>query len=132
MSATDLERLETPAIIILSMSDQVFQFTDEEGTEWHWNASQGMRIALASGKGPMAFYPSDCGLDEAQVRSQYPELDETYALTTDLSKPVLFVPFTNGTSILIDGWHRLFNAIRRGVPYLLSYELTPEERDSNW
>jgi hypothetical protein len=125
-----LDGLEGPGVVYLHITDQVYQFIDADGIEWHWNASQGMRIAESSGRQPLAFYPSDCGLDAAQLKRQYPDLDEAYALTTDLTKPILFIPFKDGTSVLIDGWHRTLGAVLRGIPFLLSHELTPAERDS--
>jgi hypothetical protein len=126
---TPLDGLESPGVVVLHITDQVFQFNDESGTEWHWNASQGMRIVLAAGREPEAFYPGDSGLDEAQIRRQYPDIDEAYALTTDLTKPILFIPFHDGTHVLIDGWNRLLHAVLKGVPFLLCYTLTEAERD---
>ncbi|MGC4044735.1 MAG: hypothetical protein QM758_13160 [Armatimonas sp.] len=122
-----LDSTKGPGILLLSLSDQVFTFVDAEGGQWHWNASEGMRIALASGREPLAFYPTDHGLDIPQLQSQYTDLDLEYALTTDLTKPILFIPFWDGTHVLIDGWHRLAHAVLKGVPYLLAHELTPEE-----
>ena len=118
-----------PRIILLSACDQVFTFKDEDGCEWHWNASAGMRLIEQAPRPPCAFYPSDHGLTIEQLRKQYPDLDESYSLTTDLREPILFVPFPGGTSVLIDGWHRTARAVLEGVPFLLCYELTEEERD---
>ena len=118
-----------PEIVLLSLTDQVFTFKDDSGTEWHWNASAGMRIADASGRPPSAFYPSDHGLDIPQLLKQYPDLDLDYARKADTTKPILFVPFECGTSVLIDGWHRLAGAILHGMPCLLCFELTEAERD---
>lgn len=125
MSLTDPQR--GPGIVLLSLSDQVFTFVDAEGGQWHWNASEGMRIVLESGREPQAFYPSDHGLDIPQLQSQYTDLDMDYALVTDLTKPILFVPFWDGTHVLIDGWHRLAHAVLKGIPCLLCHELTEEE-----
>ncbi len=118
-----------PEVIIIGVTDQVFTFKDDSGTEWHWNASAGMRIADASGRPPSAFYPSDHGLDIPQLLRQYPDLDLDYARKADTTKPILFVPFPGGTSVLIDGWHRLAGAILHEMPCLLCFELTEEERD---
>jgi hypothetical protein len=120
---------EGTEIVVLNLSDQVFTFVDALGGEWHWNASQGMRIVEASGRKPCAFYPSDHGLDIPQLQRQYETLDLDYAKTTDLTRPILFVPFHDGTSVLCDGWHRLAHAILLGVPCLLCHELTEAERD---
>ena len=90
--------LGRPKVIVLRTDDQVFTFKDHSGTEWHWNASEGMRLVEASGRTPLAFYPSDHGLTVEILRKQYESLDEAYALTTDLSRPILFVPFFDGNA----------------------------------
>ena len=120
---------EAPKVVYLHVTDQVFSFKDEEGWEWHWNASAGMRLVERTPRPPCAFYPSDHGLTIEHLRKQYTGLDESYALTTDLREPILFVPFPGGTSILIDGWHRLAKTVLIGIPFLLCYELTEAERD---
>lgn len=116
-------------VIELSLSDQVFTFTDATGTQWHWNASKGYRLIEQSPRTPLEFWPSDHGIDLAHLRHRYPDLNEEYAKTVDLSKPILFVPFEGGTSVLIDGWHRLYRAVSEGVSSLPCYELTPEEAE---
>ena len=121
--------MSSPKIIKLNLSDQVFTFTDATGTEWHWNASKGYRLIEQAPRQAMEFYPSDCGIDMAHIRQRYPDLDEEYAKTVDLSKPILFVPFHDGTSVLADGWHRLTRCVMEGIPCLLCYELTPQEAE---
>jgi hypothetical protein len=116
-------------VIFLNLTDQVFTFTDATGTQWHWNASAGMRLTEQSPRTPLEFWPSEHGIDLAHLRERYTDLDEEYARTVDLSKPILFVPFHDGTSVLIDGWHRLYRAISEGVNWLPCYELTPEEAE---
>ena len=118
-----------PRVIALNLSDQVFTFTDATGTEWHWNASLGYRLIEQTPRPPMEFYPSDCGIDMAHLRERYPDLDEEYAKTVDLSRPILFVPFYDGTSVLCDGWHRLARAVMEGISCLPCYQLTPEEAE---
>ena len=120
---------DSPRTVVLCVTDQVFTFRDDSGTEWHWNASAGMRIADASGRPPSAFYPSDHGLDIPQLLKQYPDLDLDYARKADTTRPILFVPFEGGTSVLIDGWHRLAGAILHEMLCLLCFELTEAERD---
>lgn len=113
----------------MQVTDQIFTFTDATGTEWHWNASLGYRLIEQAPREPMAFYPSDSGIDMVHLRQRYPTLDEEYAKTVDLSRPILFVPFHDGTSVLADGWHRLARTLMEGIPFLLCYELTPEEAE---
>nr|WP_309696661.1 hypothetical protein [Armatimonas sp.] len=118
-----------PKVIVLHTDDQVFCFTDSNGCEWHWNAGAGIRLVEASGRQPMTLYPSDHGLTVEYLQKQYPDLDLDYARTTDVTRPILFVPFWNGTSVLIDGWHRAARAVMEGIPFLLCHELTQAERD---
>ena len=120
---------EETKVIFLNVTDQVFSFKDDSGTEWHWNASAGMRLIEQAPRPPCAFHPSEHGLTIEHLHKQYTGLDESYALTTDLRQPILFVPFPGGTSVLIDGWHRLAKTILIGAPFLLCYELTEKERD---
>jgi hypothetical protein len=100
----------------------------EDGTTYHWNASEGRRLAERRGE-VLAFRPADFGIDLAHIRSRYQGLDEAYALFTDLSEPLLFAPF-KGRDLLLDGWHRLFKAVALGVEMLPAYQLTQEEADS--
>ena len=120
---------DEPGIVVLDISDQVFTFVDAQGAEWHWNASAGVRLVEASGRQPSAFHPSDHGLTISKLQGQYADLDLDYARTTNPTRPILFVPFWDGTSILIDGWHRTAGAILRGIPFLLCHELTKEEAE---
>jgi hypothetical protein len=71
---------------------------------------------------------SQAGIGEAHVRTRYPTLDWTYARTTNLRVPLLFVPW-EGKHLLIDGWHRLAHACLKGVDELPAYLLTEAERD---
>ena len=58
-------------------------------------------------------------------------LDRLYAMSTDLSNPVLLGMVRVGdqppAALLIDGVHRLYHAWRKGVPQLPAYLLTAEE-----
>jgi len=58
-------------------------------------------------------------------------LDRLYAMSTDLTKPVLLGQISvNGhppAALLIDGVHRLYHAWRERVPQLAAYLLTAEE-----
>jgi hypothetical protein len=58
-------------------------------------------------------------------------LDRLYAMSTDLTKPVLLGRVRVGAippaALLIDGVHRLYHAWRKGVPQLPAYLLTAEE-----
>jgi hypothetical protein len=121
------DEVRTLVVMDLLPTDQVYSFEDNKGTEWHWNASLGMRLIELVSREPKLFYPSDHGIDLAHLRQRYPDIDENHAAKADLSRPILFVPFHDGTSVLVDGWHRLWRAVSEGVESLPCYELTPEE-----
>jgi hypothetical protein len=131
-----LKRL-LPGSILLparSLDDQIFSMDDaDSGLTYHWNASEGRRLAERRGD-ILDFCPSDFGIDIAHIRERYQKLDEAYAMFTDLTVPLLFVPFAGKTTEwptaqLIDGWHRLFKAVVTGVEVLPAYLLTQEEAD---
>ncbi|GAA0555879.1 hypothetical protein GCM10010172_43410 [Paractinoplanes ferrugineus] len=58
-------------------------------------------------------------------------LDRLYAMSTDLTRPVLLGMVRIGDNppagLLIDGVHRLYHAWSNGVPQLRAYVLTAEE-----
>lgn len=58
-------------------------------------------------------------------------LDRAYAMTTDLTKPVIVAQLDIAghppSPLLIDGTHRLYHAWRHGVPRLPAYLLTAGE-----
>ncbi|MEV4709679.1 hypothetical protein [Actinoplanes sp. NPDC049316] len=58
-------------------------------------------------------------------------VDRLYAMSTDLSNPVILglVLIGDGppAGLLIDGVHRLYHAWRKGIPHLPAYVLTAEE-----
>ncbi len=121
------DEVRTLVVMDLLPTDQVYSFEDNKGTEWHWNASLGMRLIELVPRETKLFYPCDHGIDLAHLRKRYPDIDESHAAKADLSVPILFVPFHDGTSVLVDGWHRLWRAVSEGVEFLPCYELTPEE-----
>jgi hypothetical protein len=105
------------------VTDQVYSFVDEDGTKHHWNTSLGRRIAEADGRETVLFCPSEQGVDLAHIRKRYPELDDEYAMKTDITEPILFVPF-KGKAQLTDGWHRLWKGVKLGAVELPAYVLT--------
>jgi hypothetical protein len=121
-------RPDGAVIQIQNLTDQVYSMEDEEGWQWHWNVAEGRRIAEAHGE-VFTVSLSELGVTVERIRHQYDDMDEQYALTTDLSEPLLFVPFREKCQ-LIDGWNRMFKAAFFGVDVLLAYFLTQEEADS--
>jgi hypothetical protein len=121
-------RPDGAVIPIRSLTDQVYSLQDEAGYQWHWSVSEARRLAEARGE---LFLVSleEMGVTIDLIRRQYDGMDEAYALTTDLSRPLLFVPFRDKCQ-LIDGWNRLFKAAVLGVDMLPAYFLTQEEADA--
>jgi hypothetical protein len=111
------------------VTDQVYSFVDEDGTKYNWNTSLGRRIAEGYGRETVLFCPSEQGVDLAHIRKRYPELDEDYAMKTDITEPILFVPF-KGKVQLVDGWHRLAKAVKLGVLEIPALVLTQREAES--
>ena len=119
------------AALVLSvgtLGDQVYSFEDADGWQYHWNVSEGMRLATARGE-LLAFSPKENGITAEDVEHRYPDIDVHHALKSDLTKPLLFVPF-KGKAQLVDGWHRLYLAVLTGWEELDVYQLTQEEADA--
>ncbi len=113
---------------IENLFDEVFSTEDLQGTQYHWNVTKGRRIAEKRGEVHIVSL-SQMGATIERIREQYDGMNEFYALTTDLSKPLLFVPMGEEQQ-LIDGWNRIFHAAFLGVDELPAYILTQEEADS--
>ena len=113
---------------IESLSDQVYTMNDDDGWQWHWNATKAERLGRKNRR-LFVFSLSEAGITPERILSQYPDLDAEYALNTDISCPLVFIPF-GGKDQLVDGWHRLYLAALMGVDELLAYFLTQEEADA--
>ena len=87
-----------------NLSDQVYSMEDEEGWQYLWSVNEGLRLGVLNDR-LRVFSLSEAGITPERILKQYPDLDEVYALNTDLSRPLLFVAF-KGKDQLIDGWHR--------------------------
>ena len=119
-----------------SPTDESFSMQDIDGWQYHWNVTRARCIAEQSGH-VFRFRPADFGLSLALVKEQYPDMDDDYALTTDLTRPLLLTLFVRqlagddepNTLQLLDGWHRLYKALLTGVEYLPVYLLTQEQSD---
>jgi hypothetical protein len=113
---------------IRSLTDQVYSLEDEQGWQHHWSVSEAKRLAEARAE-LFTVSLSEMGVTPERIRERYDGLDEKYAMTTDLTRPLIFVPF-KGKDQLIDGHHRLFKAAVLGADALLAYFLTQEEADA--
>ena len=130
VSAKGLPGMPKAALVLSvgTLGDQVFSFEDEDGWQYHWNVTEGMRLAKDRGE-LLAFSPEENGITVQEIEKRYPELDVNHALKSDLTKPLLFLPF-KGKSQLVDGWHRLYLAVLTGWEELDVYQLTQEEADA--
>lgn len=111
-----------------SFTDQIYSLQDEHDVQYHYNVSEGMRLAQQRGSLGV-FLPLEAGVTVEQIRLAYVDMDESYALTTDLTRPLLFLTL-HGKTQLADGWHRLFRAVVTGVECLPCYVLTEKETES--
>jgi hypothetical protein len=96
--------------------------------QYHFNATKGLRIARESGILRMVSLEQS-GITVETVRSGYTGMDESYALTTDTSQPILFVPH-NGRDLCIDGHHRLLHAAFIGQDEIPAYFLNEHQAGS--
>ena len=112
---------------------EVYEFTDgADGRRYLWNATEGRRIAEASGREIVAVYPAEAGITKENLLAFAPDLDLAKALSLPgaaLLVPLLFVPF-KGKHVCIDGWHRIARALHHGFPCLPAYVLTEIEAES--
>jgi hypothetical protein len=115
-----------------SRRGETFTFL-HQGKTYHWNVSAGWKVILEKPRETVWFRPGDQGVDIHHVLDRYRDMDIDYALTCDLSVPLLFVPFA-GAAQLVDGWHRLAKALIEeetlGSAELPAYLLTQQEADS--
>jgi hypothetical protein len=120
---------DTVVVIVAdSAHDKIFSYEDSQGLQHHWNITKGIKLAQARDDlHPISL--KELGITVPFIHSQYTNLDEAYALTTDLTRPLLFVPLGDKVC-LVDGWHRLYRAVVEGVDILPAYFLTQEEADA--
>lgn len=121
-------RADGAELQIKSLTDQVYSMEDDLGWQWHWSVSEALKRAQDRGK-IFTVSLSEMGITTERIRSQYDGMDEDYAMSVDLTRPLLFVPFRDKHQ-LVDGWHRLFKASILGVDELFAYFLTQEEADA--
>ena len=70
---------------------QVYSLDDEEtGTQFHWSVALALRLGRQNNR-LQTFLLSEAGMTPERILRSYPDLDEVYALNTDLSKPLIFV-----------------------------------------
>ena len=138
--AVQLLRPDGQLLDLGTRTDQVYSFETEEGWQYHWAIAEATKRAEASCELSTVSL-SDAGMTVELVRAMNRDLDEAYALTTNLLKPLLFVPFQleegepetvvrTTEHVLIDGWHRVFKAAHMGVDILPCYVLSQHDADA--
>ena len=116
------------------ITDDSFGMQDSDGWQYHWNVTRAIALAEREGT-PFCFYPAQVGLTTEVVQASYPDIDPDYALTTDLSNPLILTLFRRHLARaderpqvqLLDGWHRLYKALTLGVTMLPANLLTEEQ-----
>jgi hypothetical protein len=115
-----------------SLRGETFTY-HHEGKTYRWDVSAAWRLLLANPRQPTRFVPAEQGVDIHHLMDRYPDLNVGYALTCDLTLPLLFVPFA-GRHQLIDGWHRLARSLIEedtlGSAEMPAFILTEEEADT--
>ncbi|MBC7526466.1 MAG: hypothetical protein H7308_02855, partial [Chthonomonadaceae bacterium] len=84
---------------------------------------------IADGRKPIRFSLKAYEVTLEFILEHYEGIDEAYAHTRDLSKPLIAVP-QEERLLIIDGWHRLLRAVLEEVEELPLYLLTQEEADA--
>ena len=113
---------------VRSLTDQVYSMQDDLGWQWHWSVSEALKRAQTCGE-LFTVSLSEMEITTERIRPQYDGMDEEYAMSTDLTRPLIFVPFREKHQ-LIDGWNRLFKASVLGVDELFAYFLSQDEADA--
>src|SRR5690349_24659776 len=80
-------------------TDQVYSMEDLDGTQYHWSVSQALEKAKACGDIRIISL-KEMGVTVERVRKQYDDMDELYAMTTDLTRPLLFVPMRDEVQLI--------------------------------
>jgi hypothetical protein len=124
-----LLRPDGALVFLGSLWDQVYSMETKDGWQYHWSVAEAQSRALLRGS-YWTISLREIGITCDFIRAQYQGLDEAHAMTTDLGRPLLFVPF-EGSHQLIDGWHRLFKAAATGVDVLPALVLTQEDADAS-
>lgn len=84
-------------------------------------------LKLSESNPLFSFSLSDGGQTLEKHKVFNADVDEAYALTTDLELPLLFVPLSDGTELCIDGHHRARKALLTGVDVLTCKVLSAEQ-----
>ncbi|MGN9912723.1 hypothetical protein ACTMTJ_34830 [Phytohabitans sp. LJ34] len=92
---------------------------------WVWDITTARAIVAGRPHQLIAVGPLHSYLAIGLIR-----VDPNHAMTTDLSQPLILAPLPGaGGNLPIDGWHRIYHAVRKRVEYLPAVALTDAEGD---
>ena len=111
-----------------TLSAQLFGLIDDNDCQQFFDITKGIELAERECQ-LMAFSISEAEITLEKLVKRNQNIDEAYAMTTDLSRPLLFFR-SGGKDQLIDGHHRLMKALKLGTDTLHAYILTKEQADS--
>ena len=109
--------------------DQIYTWDAPDKTQWYWSILAATAFAQARNE-VVVISLAEMEITAPMLLHLYPDIDPVYALTTDLSQPLLFAPIGDKVR-LIDGSHRVLKALFNRVDELPAYFLTPEESDAS-
>ena len=108
--------------------NETFSLTVEaDGRQYHWDVTKAKKLAKTK---KVEQFTVKGQVTAEDLHEAYCDLDESHALTKDLTEPLIFITL-NGQAQLIDGWHRLLKAcITEEVDTLPCVLLSSEEANS--
>ena len=109
--------------------DQIYTWDAPTGEQWYWSILAATAFAQASNE-VIVISLAEMEITGPMLLRLYPDIDPAYALTTDLSQPLLFAPIGDKVR-LIDGSHRVLKALFYNIDELPAYFLTPEESEAS-
>ena len=124
-----VQRADGTWIEIGEGGDQIYTWNAPSGEQWHWSIVAATAFAHARNE-IRSISLADMDMTLGLLLRLYPDINVEYALTTDVSQPLLFVPLEEKVR-LIDGSHRVCKALLTGIDILPAYFLTQEEADQS-
>ena len=115
-------------VALPNLNHLTFVHEAPDGRVRAWDVTAAGQI-VADGRKPGRFSLKDYRVTLEFILEHYEGIDEAYARTRDLSKPLIAVP-QEERLLIIDGWHRLLRAVLEEVEELPLHLLTQEEADA--
>lgn len=109
--------------------DQIYTWDAPDKTQWYWSILAATAFAQARNE-VVVISLAEMEITAPMLLHLYPDIDPAYALTTDLSQPLLFAPIGDKVR-LIDGSHRVLKALFQRMDELPAYFLTSEESEAS-